>query len=159
MSTSAPGPAAGPTAPPRHAERLLPSAGAWTACCAVALTAGLVPLPVVGPGWALVTALLTVALVAAALAASSPRVAVEDGQLRAGRASIPLDQLGAAEALDAAAMRRAMGPELDARAHLVTRGWVRTGVRVAVADPADPTPYWLVSTRRPRELAAALRQR
>ena len=25
-----------------------------------------------------------------------------------------------------------------------------------MADPRDPVPYWLVSTRRPRRLAAAL---
>jgi hypothetical protein len=27
---------------------------------------------------------------------------------------------------------------------------------VTVTDPADPAPYWLVSTRRPAELADAL---
>jgi hypothetical protein len=36
------------------------------------------------------------------------------------------------------------------------RAWARTAVRVEVLDPADPTPYWLVSTRRPDELAAAI---
>ena len=30
-------------------------------------------------------------------------------------------------------------------------------VRVPVEDPADPAPYWLVSSRRPDQLAAALR--
>jgi hypothetical protein len=29
-------------------------------------------------------------------------------------------------------------------------------VRVEVVDPQDPTPYWLVSTRRPDDLARAL---
>jgi hypothetical protein len=29
-------------------------------------------------------------------------------------------------------------------------------VRVEVSDAADPVPYWLVSTRRPQRLAAAL---
>lgn len=31
-----------------------------------------------------------------------------------------------------------------------------TAVRVEVLDPEDPTPYWVVSTRRPMELAASL---
>ena len=44
---------------------------------------------------------------------------------------------------------------LDARAYLCIRGWIPTGIRVAVADPQDPTPYWLVSTRRPEELLTA----
>ena len=29
-------------------------------------------------------------------------------------------------------------------------------VRVPLTDPADPTPYWLVSTRHPARLVAAL---
>ena len=31
-----------------------------------------------------------------------------------------------------------------------------TAVEITLADPADPVPYWLISTRRPAELAAAL---
>ena len=29
-------------------------------------------------------------------------------------------------------------------------------VLIVLDDPEDPTPYWLVSTRRPAELAALL---
>jgi hypothetical protein len=42
------------------------------------------------------------------------------------------------------------------RAHLVIRGWVQPVVRVPIVDPEDPAPYWLVSTRHPKELAAAI---
>ncbi|GAA4979075.1 DUF3093 domain-containing protein [Kineococcus glutinatus] len=142
-----------------HAERLWPSAGAWTACCAIAFTAGLVPLPVFGPRAAVVVAVLAVLVVAAALAVTSTPVRVEGGQLVAGRSRIPLEALGPAQALDRAALRRALGTELDARAHLVTRGWVPTGVRVPVVDEEDPTPYWVVSTRRPEALVRALQGR
>jgi Protein of unknown function (DUF3093) len=38
----------------------------------------------------------------------------------------------------------------------VIRGWVHSVVRVPITDPADPAPYWLLSTRRPTELAAAI---
>jgi hypothetical protein len=30
-------------------------------------------------------------------------------------------------------------------------------VRIEVLDPDDPTPYWVVSTRHPERLIAALR--
>jgi hypothetical protein len=30
-------------------------------------------------------------------------------------------------------------------------------VRVRLTDPADPTPYWLFSTRRPERVAELLR--
>jgi Protein of unknown function (DUF3093) len=76
--------------------------------------------------------------------------------LRAGRAEIPLDQTGeAVPAFDAAA-RIERGTGLDARAYLVIRGWVHPVVRVPITDPADPTPYWLLSSRRPKELAAVI---
>ena len=77
---------------------------------------------------------------------------------RAGRARIPVALLGAPEALDAEAMRQARGPGLDARAYLCLRGWISAGVRVPVLDPRDPAPYWLVSSRRPEDLAEALRR-
>ncbi|WP_182047545.1 DUF3093 family protein, partial [Curtobacterium sp. ME26] len=35
--------------------------------------------------------------------------------------------------------------------------YVRGVVRVEVADPADPTPYWLVSARNPQAVVDALR--
>jgi hypothetical protein len=81
---------------------------------------------------------------------------VSDGVLRAGSARIPVALLGPAQALDVAAMRHELGPGLDARAYVCLRAWARTGVRVALDDPADPTPYWLISTRRPQLLVEAL---
>lgn len=93
---------------------------------------------------------------AAVLAGAAPRVEVRDGTFRAGGAHIPLTVLGTAVPLDAVATRSELGPRLDARAHLCLRGWIHTAVRVEVSDPLDPTPYWIVSTRRPAELAASL---
>jgi hypothetical protein len=52
---------------------------------------------------------------------------------------------------------REAGVDADARAYLVLRGYCGGAVKVEVDDPGDPTPYWLVSSRRPLQLAAALR--
>jgi len=86
----------------------------------------------------------------------SATVEVRGGELRAGRARIPARLVGPAEALDAEGTRRVHGVEADARAFLLTRPYLKRSVRVPVLDPADPTPYWLVSTRRPLRLAEAL---
>ena len=86
----------------------------------------------------------------------SARVAVADGELRAGRAHIELHHLGEAVALDADQTRRAAGVDADARAFLVLRPYLKRAVRVTITDPADPTPYWLVGTRHPERLAEAL---
>ena len=86
----------------------------------------------------------------------SARVEVRDGVLYAGPAHISLDLLGTAEPLDAEATRRVHGVDADARAFLCTRPYLKRAVRVAVTDPEDRTPYWLISTRHPHRLAAAL---
>jgi len=51
---------------------------------------------------------------------------------------------------------RERGRRLDARAWLCIRGWIQPVVKVNVHDPSDPVPYWLISTRNPNELVAAL---
>jgi hypothetical protein len=63
---------------------------------------------------------------------------------------------GTPEPLHGDAARAARGTELDARAWTVLRGWVDGVVRVPLLDPADPAPYWVVSSRHPEELVAAL---
>lgn len=141
--------------PDGHRERLWPSTGIWACALGLAASFGLVVAPFSAPG-AVATAVLAAILLVVLLALGSPTVAAADGVLVAGRASIPLDLVGRAEPLEAAQMRLARGRELDARAYLCLRGWIPGGVRVELVDPADPTPYWLVSSRDPGGLAAAI---
>jgi hypothetical protein len=111
----------------------LPGAWAWAATAAV-------------------LALMTMAFVAY----GSASIEVADGHLRAGGARIEAGYLGAAQALDAEATRRTAGVEADARAYLLLRPYLKRAVRVEIADPADPAPYWLLGTRHPEGLASAL---
>jgi Protein of unknown function (DUF3093) len=103
-----------------------------------------------------VTALAMGVLVAMFVAYGRPRVSVDGTTFRAGRAHIPLELVGPATALDADGVRRQAGVDADARAYLLLRPYLKRGVRVDIADPADPTPYWLVSSRRPDALVSAL---
>jgi hypothetical protein len=110
-----------------------------------------------GPA-AWVCSALALALLAALLVSyGSARVSVAGGWFRAGRARIEGRHLGAVAALDAEETRRVAGPEADARAYLLLRPYLSRAVRVEITDPADPAPYWLVSSRRPDELAQAVR--
>ena len=59
--------------------------------------------------------------------------------------------------LDADDVRRLAGVDADARAYLLLRPYLKRGVRIDIADPADPAPYWLVSCRRPEEIVTAVR--
>lgn len=73
--------------------------------------------------------------------------------LRAGRARLEWECCGPATALDPEATRRLGGVDADPRAFLLVRPYIARAVRVEVADPADPTPYWMLSTRHPQRLA------
>lgn len=102
-----------------------------------------------------VAALLVVAVL---LRASRGRVRLAGGVLHVPGARAPLDVLGAVRVLDGERARRLRGPAADVRAHVAARPWLRGTVQVRVEDPADDTPYWLVSTARPDALAAAIEQ-
>lgn len=152
----APRPSATPgTATPAFEERLWPTFGAWTALASVAVMLGIVAFKN-GLVTSLITFVVSLAILVALMVSSTPRIQVGPELFVAGGARIPLSLLGPAEALDAASMTRAMRTELDARAFLCIRGWLKQGVRVQLDDPEDPTPYWLVSSRRPQELVTAL---
>jgi len=103
-----------------------------------------------------VTALAMLLMGAGLLAYGGVTVSVADGMFRAGRAHIEGRHLGVVEALDAEQTRRTAGREADARAYLVLRPYLKRAVKVEITDPEDPTPYWLVSSRRPEDLAGAL---
>lgn len=87
---------------------------------------------------------------------STPKIRVSDGEFSAGVARIPVALLGEITELDRTALSLQLGTRADARAHLVIRGWIHTALRINVADPNDPTPYWVVTTRRPADLRRAI---
>jgi len=88
--------------------------------------------------------------------ASAPLITVSDGMLRAGAARVPLTLVGDTEVARGDDARLERGQRLDARAHLVLRPDIAPVLRVTLVDPDDPVPYWLLSTRRPEALAAAI---
>lgn len=142
---------------PAYRERLGVPLRWWvqgTMLVATFWLAVVVALPAVA-AW-LVTAVMVALLFFALWSYGSVRLVVADGTFRAGRAHIDAGFLGAATPLDPEQTRRAAGVDADARAHLVLRPYLKRAVKVEITDPADPTPYWLVSTRHPEDLARAL---
>lgn len=110
------------------------------------------------PAWAAwsVTGVLMVAIYGLFWWVGSAKVSVDDTTLYAGDAHIPLALLGEVSPLDDEGTRRVHGVDADARAFLLTRPYLKRSVQVTLEDPADPTPYWLLSTRRPQALAEAI---
>ncbi len=111
------------------------------------------------PLWAASTATGVLLVITFGLLAwvGSARVGRPGGRAVRRPGTDPLHLLGPAEPLDPEETRRVHGVDADARAFLLTRPYLKRSVKITVQDPADRTPYWLVSTRHPRELADALR--
>lgn len=137
---------------------------------AVPVTWWLLALPVIGllggelwagvGGWAgaVITAVFTVGVVAALVAWGSARIDVSDGRLSAGRSVLPLRYATEVVALDERQTAAMRGTQADPAAHLMIRPFLKQAVYIAVQDPAGQVPYWLVGTRHPAELAAAIEQ-
>ncbi|MET8373306.1 DUF3093 domain-containing protein [Micromonospora profundi] len=84
------------------------------------------------------------------------RVAVTDSELQVDDARLPVGFVADVIALDADGRREVLGVGADPLAFVVQRPWISGAVQVVLNDPADPTPFWVVSSRRPVELAEAL---
>lgn len=106
--------------------------------------------------WGALTFVLAQAVTSWALVVTAPRIRVDEAVFRAGRARLPRRCVGRVRVCDPETLHRLRGVGADARAYLCLRSWVRGAVVVEVDDPADPHPYWLVSSRRPDRLRDAL---
>jgi hypothetical protein len=109
-----------------------------------------------GAVWGVGVSVATMLVAIAIFASASTVISVDANQIRIGRASIDHAYIAGCRALDAEQTRRRAGVEADARAHLVLRPYIKTAVEITLDDEDDPVPYWLVSTRHPQQLAAAL---
>lgn len=147
-----------PAPAPIYVERLAVRARWWVVVIAIAL-GGSAEL-VAGFDWHVVAvvlpALLVPTLVLLALSARTTLVVDRDG-LRAGGMTMSYDDMESVEALDGPRTRLLLGPQADPAARLVVRGYIRESVLVRPMR-SEPTPYWLVSTRHPEQVIAAVEQ-
>ena len=141
---------------PLHRERLLPGVGAWVIGIAIGAALGLVIVPLhLGAAIALSAVSIVIAIVL--LISCSPVLEVSDSRFRLGRARIDVTELGEPQVLRGEDWALTIGQDFEPLAHHEVRGWTRSGIRVEVLDPEDPTTAWVASTRRPEDLALALR--
>jgi hypothetical protein len=145
------------TTAPAYAERLRVSWWAWPAMIVVVLIIGfelLLGFPAV-PAW-LPFVVLIPATAAMLLWTGRIKVTVTADELLVDDARLPVAVIGDVVALDAAGKRESLGVGAHPLAFVIQRPWIGPAVQVLLDDPADPTPFWVISTRRPVELATAL---
>jgi hypothetical protein len=140
-----------------YRERLSPSLWAIVSAAVVAPMAALVFVPL-DKTVALVAGVAVAIAVVVFMISGAPVIELRDGVLHAGRARIDVSLLSDPQEFTGEDARRARGQDLDPRDWHVIRGGMDGVVRMAVEDPDDPTPHWVISTRTPDRLAAAIRR-
>ncbi|GIM94087.1 DUF3093 domain-containing protein [Paractinoplanes toevensis] len=145
------------TTPAAYAERLRLTWPAWIGALVVDLIVGSeVLIGFAGmPAWVPFAVLLPVTA-AGLLWVGRIRVTVTAEELLVDDARLPVSVIADVVALDAAGKREALGVGAHPLAFVIQRPWIGPAVQVLLDDPDDPTPYWVISTRRPVELATAL---
>jgi hypothetical protein len=147
-----------PTEPILYRERVRPNLGTFAAVAVLIPAVTLVSEPfdfriglVLGP--------LLVVSIWAALFFYSPVIKVGKESLTVGRASIPRNLLGKITEISKDQIFFERGPGLDPASYKVFQGTVKTALKIIINDRDDPTPYWIISTRKPTQLATVLRAR
>jgi len=138
-------------------ERLTVPIFWWVLAALFSLSVLLAVGAYLGAAWGLGSSVATMLIAAAIFVSASIVISVDAQEIRVGRASIEHAYIAASRALDAEQTRLRAGVEADASAHLVLRPYIKTAVEITLDDEDDPVPYWLISTRNPQRLAAALR--
>jgi DUF3093 family protein len=91
---------------------------------------------------------------------SSGTVRVTGGQVIVGERSLPVAEVDRSYRLSYAELRRLVGRHGDPLAFTFIRPWVGPGVQLVLTD-TEPTevrrePYWVLSSRHPDQLLAAV---
>ena len=136
-------------------EKLWPTIWIWVVVVGLS-GAGILMFSPISTAAGIIAALVLLAIMTTLLVLSTPTITVTSDTLRVGRATIDRRFVGAVEAFRKAEATAERGPRLNGLAYMCFRGWIDPVVRIEITDPADRTPYWLASSRRPEELVAAL---
>lgn len=136
-------------------EKLWPSPWIWIVVVGLS-AAGILMFAPISITAGLIAALVLFAIMTTMLVLSTPAIVVDRDTVQVGRATIQREFVGAVTAYHKDEATAERGTRLHGLAFLCLRGWIDPVVRIEITDPADRTPYWLTSTRRPEELLAAL---
>ena len=105
---------------------------------------------------ALLMTLLFFAGFLAVLNKMQTRVFISKDYLYANKAKIEIKYIKKAIPLNKSEFRDLNGVSADPAAFLATNFWTNTGVKIELKDKNDPTPYWLISSKRADEIAEKL---
>jgi len=142
---------------PSYTERLRAPVSFWV----LGEVSALIFASTVWAGFSVIVAIASYVLFCGGCAAfllswGRARIEVSPGELRAGRLTLPLAQAGQVAPLDEAQTTALRGPRADPSAFMLIRPYLKRAVYIEVTGEHQERPYWLLGTRRPAELAAAI---
>ena len=110
------------------------------------------------PLWTAAVTYATLFVITGAFLANWGRavIGIYGGELFAGGEQLSLADVGEVRIMGETQARTLGGPRADPHAHLLIRPYLRKAVYVEVTAPDSAVPYWLLFTRHPAELAAAI---
>ena len=140
----------------RYAERLRPPILWWIVVALLASTF-VVAVAVFLPIWVVLASLVVaIAIVVGLMLAFTATIRTAPSGFSVARFTLEWAYVGATTPLDKAEVRKRLGPDADPRAFVMYRSYVDEALEITVDDPADPHPYWLVSTHDAARLATAI---
>lgn len=143
-----------------YRERLTPRPVIWVVLGVFAGTVGLAYAAALGVSMGIAVGACLASLIFAVLWWTSPLLTVSATEILAGSATLPILNIGEVSILDAEEVKLARDgrhPQADARAYTLIRPWTgNTGVLLRLNDEMDPHPSWVLSSRNPIALAAAI---
>jgi hypothetical protein len=154
------GPAGGipggrPPGPAQYRERLRVPVAWWLLAVPTVLVLGGEFYEVLSSPWPpVIIACLAAGCAALLYSLGRAQLEVRDGTLTAGGTMLPLAAVSQVIPLDERQSARMRGPRSDPAAYLYSRPYLKQSVYLALDDPR--VPYWLIGTRHPAQLAAAL---
>ena len=131
----------------------------WLFLLFLAATLALAFWAALGNRWGAITGLVELLLLFYTSQRSTLEIEVTPEEFRVGSAHIERKFLGEIQALSPEEMRKWRGPLSDPACYMALRFWIPGGVKIAINDPKDKTPYWLISSKKAQPLVAALLER
>ncbi|MCX6444289.1 MAG: DUF3093 domain-containing protein [Actinobacteria bacterium] len=109
-----------------------------------------------GNASALAALIFTTVLIFIIAFSARSHISITETELVIDKAHIEKKYCGEVTVLDRDAMRLLRTRDADPAAFLAIKFWISTGVKIAIIDDRDPTPYWLVSSKKAEEFKRTL---
>jgi Protein of unknown function (DUF3093) len=130
--------------------------GLWLFIAFLYLTLVIALLVSINTGATLVIAIPLAALIIYYYFHTALKIRVTKGWLVVGKANIERAFISDCQALVGKDFTEATRKDFHPDAYFQNRPWLQGGVKITLRDPKDPTPYWLIASKDPIKLAAAL---